>query len=189
MTRTINMYDGKVFGFDVSAYGKEKGYLDYRTLANMLEDLVPNNYIREATMTDWEIVSGTFYEAVQQDYIITAFGYELLKKYTDELVLYNKKLDMYIWAATKLDHGWAYVLTDVKLVNVSDKPDDLYYTESYIDHIYSVVKLETTDMDAIYGDYIKQLVGVFGLNALISRNLVEMCGTVHGRPLYVLCGK
>lgn len=120
MSRTIEMINGKVFGFEVSAYGKEKGYLDYRTLASMLEDLVPNNLIRDATIQDWEIVSGRFKEMVMQDFIITKFGYELLKKYTDELVFYNAKLDMYIWAATRLDHGWAYVLTDVKLIEVGD---------------------------------------------------------------------
>lgn len=124
MTRTLDMVDGKVFGYEVSAYGKEKGYLDYRTLANMLEDLVPNNYIREATMADWKIVSGSFKETVMQDFIITKFGYEMLKKYTDELVFYNEKLDLYIWAATRLDHGWAYVLTDIKLREVGVDKDD-----------------------------------------------------------------
>lgn len=112
------MVDGKVFGYEVSAYGKEKGYLDYRTLANILEDLVPNNLIRDKTLRDWEIVSGTFKEAIMQDFIITKYGYEMLEKYTDELVFYNKNLDMYIWAATRLDHGWAYVLTDIKLREV-----------------------------------------------------------------------
>ena len=191
MTRSIEMVGGKVFGFDVSAYGREKGYLDYRTLANMLEDLVPNNLIRDATLLDWKIVSGTFKEMVMQDFIITQFGYELLKKYTDELVFYNEKLDMYIWAATHLDHGWAYVLTDVKLIDLGagDPKDSLYYSEPYINHIYSLVKLETTDMDAIYKDYIKQIVGVFGLNALLDCKLLESCGTVNGRQLYVLCDK
>ena len=120
MCKTLDMIDGKVFGYEVSAYGKEKGYLDYRTLANMLEDLVPNNYIREATMTDWRIVCGAFKETVMQDFIITKFGYEMLKKYTNELVFYNEKLDLYIWAATRLDHGWAYVLTDIKLREVGE---------------------------------------------------------------------
>ena len=36
MGRTMEMVDGKVLGCEVSAYGKEKGYLDYRTLANIL---------------------------------------------------------------------------------------------------------------------------------------------------------
>lgn len=65
---------------------------------------------------------------------------------------------------------------------------DLYFGEPYIAHIYSVVQLETNDMDAIYGDYIKQLVGVFGLNALLECKLLESCGVVNGRKLYVLCG-
>lgn len=191
MTKTIEMCDGKVFGIEVSAYGKEKGYLDYRTLAKMLEDLIPNNLIREATMTDWKIVSGTFKDAIQQDFIITKFGYELLKKYTDELVLYNEKLDMYIWAATFWESGAAYKLTDVELnvVDEAEPDEDSYYTESYIKHVYNVVRLETMDMDAIYKDYILQLVGVFGFNALYSHRLIESCGTVNGRQLYVLCDK
>ena len=124
MTRTLEMVDGKVFGYEVSAYGREKGYLDYRTLANILEDLVPNNLIRDKTLRDWEIVSGTFKEAVMQDFIITKYGYEMLEKYTDELVFYNENLDMYIWAATRLDHGWAYVLTDIKLREVGENHND-----------------------------------------------------------------
>lgn len=124
MSRTLEMVDGKVFGYEVSAYGKEKGYLDYRTLANILEDLVPNNLIRDKTLRDWEIVSGTFKEAIMQDFIIAEYGYEMLEKYTDELVFYNEKLDMYIWAATRLDHGWAYVLTDIKLREVGAEHDE-----------------------------------------------------------------
>ena len=157
------MVDGKVFGFEVSAFGKEKGYLDYRTLANMLEDLVPNNLIRDATMQDWKIVSGVFHEAVMQDYIITKYGYELLKKYTDELVFYNEKLDMYIWAATRLDHGWAYALTNIKLVEVKDEPT--HDREAYLNYVHNIVALEASGMDAIYKDYIIELVGKFGFSA------------------------
>lgn len=40
MEKSIRMYDGKVFGFEVSDHAKERGYLDYRTLAHMLEDLI-----------------------------------------------------------------------------------------------------------------------------------------------------
>ena len=189
MTRTIEMRDGKVFGIEVSAYGKEKGYLDYRTLAHMLEDLIPNNIIRAETMEDWKLISGKFDKMVMQDFIITKFGYELLKKYTDELVFYNEKLDMYIWGVTNWDIGFAYELTDVKLIDVSEPKKDPYYTESYIDHIYNVVRLETTEMDAIYKDYILQLVGVFGFNALYAHKLIESCGTVNGRQLFVLCDK
>ena len=51
------------------------------------------------------------------------------------------------------------------------------YLGTYAEHVYEIVKLETEGLDSIYRDYILELVGVFGLNAL---------GVVNGRPLYVL---
>lgn len=59
----------------------------------------------------------------------------------------------------------------------------------YVDYVYDIVRLDCEGMDAIYGDYIKQMVGVYGLNALIEHKLVEGCGKVNGRKLYVLCEK
>lgn len=73
--------------------------------------------------------------------------------------------------------------------NLSKAMDDRYYGETYIGHIYSLIKLESDGMDAIYADYIKKLVGVFGFNALLDCKLLESCGTVNGRRLYVLCDK
>lgn len=73
--------------------------------------------------------------------------------------------------------------------NLSKAMDDRYYGETYIGHIYSILKLECDGMDAIYSDYIKKLVGVFGLNALLDCKLLESCGVVNGRHLYVLCDK
>lgn len=116
--KSIRMYDGQVFGIEVSAYAKEKGYLDYRTLARMLEDVILNNSIRSATLGvvgEWEIVAGEFDEMVLQDFIISRYGFEILKEYTNELVFYNEELNVYIWAVSHWGTGWAYELTDVKL--------------------------------------------------------------------------
>lgn len=113
--KSIEMYEGKVFGIEVSKYGREKGYLDFRTLAQMLDDCILNNSIREETMNDWEIVAGSFDEMVMQDFIISKYGYELLKEYTDELVFYNEKLDVYIWAVTRWGTSWEYELTHTRL--------------------------------------------------------------------------
>jgi hypothetical protein len=44
-------------------------------------------------------------------------------------------------------------------------------------------------MDAIYADYIKQMVGVYGFNALLEHKLIENCGVINGRQLYVLCDR
>lgn len=60
------------------------------------------------------------------------------------------------------------------------------YLGTYAQHVYEIVRLESLDMDAIYKDYILQLVGVFGFNSLIENKLIESCGVVNGRRLYTL---
>lgn len=115
---TIEMYDGKVYGKKVSGYGLEHGYLDYQTMAQIIGDCILNNTIREATMTDWEMINGYFNRAVFQDYIISEYGYEFLAEHTDEFVFYNEQLDVYIWAVTHFGTAWSHVLTDVKLEEV-----------------------------------------------------------------------
>lgn len=125
--KSIRMYDGKVFGIEVSAYAKEKGYLDYRTLARMLEDVILNNSLRAATLGiigEWEIVAGEFDKAVLQDFIISRYGFEVLKEYTDELVFYNDELNVYIWAVSHWGTGWAYELTNVRLENMDEAGDN-----------------------------------------------------------------
>ena len=122
--KSVRMYDGKVFGIEVSAYAKEKGYLDYRTLAKALEDVILNNSIRDKTLGvigEWEIVAGEFDQAVLQDFIISRYGFEMLKEYTNELVFYNEELNVYIWAVTHWGTGWAYELTDVRLEDMDQE--------------------------------------------------------------------
>lgn len=62
-------------------------------------------------------------------------------------------------------------------------------TTMYVDYVYDIVRLDCEGMDSIYKDYIIQMVGVYGLNALIEHKLVESCGVINGRRLYVLCDK
>lgn len=112
----IRLYDGKAYGVKVSKYGLEHGYLDYKALADIVGDCILNNTVRSNTLEDWEIVAGEFNTMVFQDYIISEHGYKLLEELTDELVFYNEKLDIYIWAITHFGTSWDYVLTDVKLV-------------------------------------------------------------------------
>lgn len=114
--KSITLYDGKAYGHEVSKYGLENGYLDYLTLSKIVGDCILNNTVRAETMEDWEMVAGEFDSAVFQDYVISETGYKFLEEYTDELVFYNEKLDMYIWAVTHFGTSWDYVLTDIKLV-------------------------------------------------------------------------
>ena len=116
MKNTIEVYDGMIYGFKVSEYGLEKGYLDYYTLRLMVGDMILNNTLRDRTMTDWEIVNGEFDQMIMSDYIISDRGFEILKEYTDELVFYNEELDIYIWAIDHYGTAWSYELTNVKIV-------------------------------------------------------------------------
>ncbi len=59
----------------------------------------------------------------------------------------------------------------------------------YADMVYYIVKVKSEGMDAVYEDYILELVGSMGLKALKENRLVESCGIVNGRQLCVLCEK
>ena len=58
-----------------------------------------------------------------------------------------------------------------------------------VDKIYETVKEVFNDLDAIYEDYLIYLVGFEGFYILIENHLLETCGVVNGRQLYVLCDK
>lgn len=60
---------------------------------------------------------------------------------------------------------------------------------TYIDWVYEIVKSEGKGIDALYSDYIVNLVGTYGLNALLNNKLLEPCGVLSGRQLYALIDK
>lgn len=55
--------------------------------------------------------------------------------------------------------------------------------------VNDIIKRETEGLDAIYEDYIEYIIGIEGLNDLLNNGLLETCGVVNGRQLYVLCDK
>ena len=57
----------------------------------------------------------------------------------------------------------------------------------YADYVYEIIKNESRNLDAIYQDYILYMVGAMGMQALVESKLIESCGSVNGRLLYVLC--
>ena len=122
--RQVKLFNGKVFGYKVSDYGLENGYLDYYTLSKIVGGSVLNNEIIQQTgFENWELVHGfegdeDEWQEVYQYYIINVYGYEFLRDYTDEIVYYNEDLDMYVWGITHFGTAWDYVLTDIRLVEV-----------------------------------------------------------------------
>lgn len=137
METTMEMYGGKIYGVEVSQYGREHGYLDYRTLARILEDVILNNNLMTLKGLEWELVSGedsygcdidgepcdiesdeccNIYPIdIYQTYIISETGYHFLNRYTDEIVYYNEELDLYLWGITHFGTSWDYVLTNIKI--------------------------------------------------------------------------
>lgn len=65
----------------------------------------------------------------------------------------------------------------------------MVYPREFVDYVFEIVESELDGFDALYEDYILNLVGYAGLNALREYKYVEACGTVNGRQLYVLCEK
>lgn len=115
------MFGGCVYGFKVSDYGLENGYLDYYTLSRIIGEGVLNNDIVQYTgIENWELINGYEEDEVYQYYIISGAGYSFLRDYTDEIVYYHEDLDMYVWGITHFGTSWDYVLTDIKLVEVID---------------------------------------------------------------------
>lgn len=117
METTMEMYGGKVYGVEVSHYGREHGYLDYYTLSKILGDAILNNNLMTIDGLEWELVSGedSYGCDVYQTYIISEYGYQFLNRYTDEIVYYNEELDLYLWGITHFGTSWDYVLTDIKV--------------------------------------------------------------------------
>ena len=57
----------------------------------------------------------------------------------------------------------------------------------YVNYVYYILKADVQNLDAVYEDYIINRVGTAGLEALKQEGLLEGCGIVNGRQLYVLC--
>lgn len=61
--------------------------------------------------------------------------------------------------------------------------------KTYLDYVYEIIRLDTMDMDCVYKDYILREVGTYGFNALYRAGLLEGCGSLNGRELFVLLDK
>lgn len=117
---------GKYFcGNEISNYGKEHGFLDYDTFSRAF-DLVLNNSIFELGQGigyGWELVNGLDFDYEEEEiieepevfqwYIVSDPGAQIIQDYTNEILYYHDKLDMYLWGVTHLGTGWDYVLTDI----------------------------------------------------------------------------
>lgn len=111
--------------------------ISYYDLAKRVGDMVLNIYIRhQEDLGEWDIYNGEYeycyvhetkkecekdsdkceyeYYEIYQDYIITESGAEYLKTFTNEIVFYNERLNMYIWGITHFGTSWDGVFTKIR---------------------------------------------------------------------------
>ena len=115
------------YGNEISSYGVEHNRVDYRALAQNFDAVLCNDITKlfysgvNGKYMEPELVNGTdfneedCYYDIYQYYIISEYGAEILKNYTDEIVYYLPELNMYIWGVTHFGTGWSHVLTDIKI--------------------------------------------------------------------------
>ena len=72
------------------------------------------NEIDEINEKIEELENEQDYQEVYQWFIVDDWGAILLQE-INEIVYYNKKLDMYLWAVTHYGTSWSYVLTSIAI--------------------------------------------------------------------------
>ena len=116
--------------------------IDYLELARRVGDCVLNNQIHNSSdheIGEWDVFNGEIdycyehdtkeeceangsvdgdckheYYEIYQEYIITQSGAEYLERNTNEIVFYNERLNMYLWAITHFGTAWNGVFTQIK---------------------------------------------------------------------------
>lgn len=112
-----------VSGSDVTYEDSDGNILDYEEYTDKLEEL--QERLEDAKAEDnLELVSeleneiddlehSKHYSEIFQYFIISEQGASILEEYTNEIVYYNKTLDLYVWGVTHYGTSWDYVLTDI----------------------------------------------------------------------------
>ena len=107
---------------DLNEYEKENEKLSYKNLFYDDDALILcNNIIND--YDDMELMNGNDYDEendeyleIYQYYIIDDDLANRLINYTDEIVYYNNRLDIYVLGVSHYGTSWGYVLTDFKLI-------------------------------------------------------------------------
>lgn len=117
---------GKYFcGNEISNYGKEHGFLDYDTFSRAFGHVLNNSIfgLGQDIGYGWELVNGLDFDYEEEEiieepevfqwYIVSNSGAQIIQDYTNEILYYHDKLDIYLWGVTHWGTGWDYVLTDI----------------------------------------------------------------------------
>lgn len=136
MPRLKGVYGEYFCGNKISDYGIENNRVDYRTLLKSFDAVINNTIISVEEFVDyWEVVNGSICEYYDADgnevepgeeyeseeynevytwFIISEQGAKILEDYTNEIVYYNEKLDIYLLGITHWGTAYDMVLTEIK---------------------------------------------------------------------------
>lgn len=118
------LHNNCCWGHEISEEAKKYKLLDYKTLSVGVGNMILNNTIFKECFEDFELINGVDYDEeadeyvnIYQYYIIDEQGANILQELTNEIIYYNSKLDVYLWAIDHFGMSWNYVLTNVKIYN------------------------------------------------------------------------
>lgn len=130
-------------GYEVSDYGVEHGYVDYKTLSKCFDGVLCNNITEVDEFLFDNLECGDLFTYEDEDgneinyneYVekmengetvyenqVEIFQYFIVDnnalyylKEANEIVFYSQVLDCYVWGVTHWGTSWDYVLTSIKL--------------------------------------------------------------------------
>lgn len=113
-----------------------------------------------------------------------------LAKYFNEH--YAQYEDVAEWWPDTYENQWLFDIPDrgVRVeLSCTDKgvvKEQRYRIKQYLDRVYHALARECQGLDAIYEDYIINLIGEEGFELLRYEKVLTVCGSINGRTLYVL---
>ncbi len=119
----LDVINGEVWGREISKEGIERKHIDYRAMVQAFTDdcLILNNEIIKH-IDDFYIENGSDYDEetgnyvdVFQYFIIDGNSAENFERFTDEIIYYSEKLDMYLLGVTHFGTAWNGVMTDYEI--------------------------------------------------------------------------
>lgn len=110
---TVNGYNEYAEDSDGNEYSYSEALDRIEELREEQEELDEDSERYAEIEEDIRCLEDIRYSEIFQYFIISDNGAEILKEYTDEIVMYNTELDMYVWGVTHYGTSWDYVLTDI----------------------------------------------------------------------------
>lgn len=110
---TVNGCEEYYEDSDGNTYDYSEAQDRIEELNEKLDELDEDSEEYAEIQEDIRYLEDPHYTEIYQYYIINEGGAEILQEYTNELVMYNSDLDLYVWCVDHWGTSWDYVLTEI----------------------------------------------------------------------------